>query len=88
MYTFIDDDSTDTICIKLEDGEFKGTVFRFLNIKAKEDTDAGEGLIDYSFEIVKGNQELRENEDFHKAMSTVLHELIIEKIDKHLSEDN
>lgn len=88
MYELIDNDATDTIGIKLTEGEFTGTSFRFLNVSASENDDEDEGLISYSFEIIEGDQALRENKEFHKHMGEILHELIISALDKHLGKDS
>jgi hypothetical protein len=86
MYEIIDSDKTDTLGLRISAGEFEGTVFRFLNIAASEDAEEDEGLISYSFEILEGEQGLRENEDFHTRMGEILHELIMEAIDKQFPE--
>jgi hypothetical protein len=87
MYKIIDNGKTDTIGIKITSGEFADTSFRFINVTANEDEDLDKGMVNYSFEIIEGDQGLRENADFHAKMSEVLHELIIEVVDKQLSKD-
>lgn len=86
-YTFRDDIKETTVPIEILTGPFKGTVYRYNNMKVIESEEEDKGIIKFDFIIHETNkkyseEKLRNSDKFHKHIGLILNALILESLDK------
>lgn len=84
-FIFRDDIKENTVPIELLTGPFKGTVFRFNNMKVIEEEN--EAIMQFDFILHETNkkypeEKLRNNDKFNKHIGIILNTLILESLDK------
>ena len=92
-YTAIDKEGIRFACIKIDEGEFEGTVYHYENLQVGEEDEDGEGAsLNFNYHIVEpviAEEMMVDNikERFEDTVACILQDILIQQIGRIGNED-
>jgi hypothetical protein len=92
-YTTIDKEGIRFACIKIDEGEFEGTVYHYENLQVGEEDEDGEGAtLNFNYHIVEpviAEEMMVDNikERFEDTVACILQDILIQQIGRIGNED-